>query len=81
MRSETAPFWSSFLVYTGIMLIVVAIVWLAMGKVKVKRDRFVVRAEDPGSFWLWVGGFGVTGLVFLVVGVPHFGPGGLSRGT
>lgn len=76
MRSETAPFWSSFLVYSSIMMLVVAIIWMAMGKVKLRRDKFVVREENPQTFWAIIGACLAYAAIGLALGVPHFGPGG-----
>ena len=76
MRSETAPFWSSFLVYTAIMMIVVAVIWMVVGKIKIRKDQYVVREENPQTFWMIIGGCFAYGLIALILGVPHFGPGG-----
>lgn len=76
MRSETAPFWSSFLVGAGIILLVSALIWLASGQVKLKRDSYVRREEEPEKFWAIVGGCIAVSIVALIIAVPHFGPGG-----
>ena len=76
MRSETAPFWSSFLVYTGIMMLIVAIIWIAMGKIKIRRDQWVVREENAQTYWTIVGASLAYAVIALIIGVPHFGPGG-----
>jgi NADH:ubiquinone oxidoreductase subunit 2 (subunit N) len=76
MRSETPPFWSGFLVGIGIMLLVLPFIWMATGKIKLKRDSYVVREESPETFWMIIGGCFVISLVALVIAVPHFHPGG-----
>lgn len=76
MRSETAPMWSTYLVALGIMLLAVAAIWIATGKVKLKRDSYVLREEKPETFWAIVGGCVVVSIVALAIAIPHFGPGG-----
>lgn len=76
MRSETAPMWSTMLVALGIMLPVCAILWLAQGQIKLKRDSYVRRDEEPEKFWAIIGGCFAVSLVALVIAIPHFGPGG-----
>ncbi|HST37018.1 MAG TPA: hypothetical protein VLK25_10375 [Allosphingosinicella sp.] len=76
MRSETAPFWSSFLVGMGLILLFSALIWLATGQIKLKRDSYVRRDEQPEKFWAIIGGCVAVSLVSLAIAIPHFGPGG-----
>jgi len=76
MRSETPPTWATFLIALGIMLLVVVMLWITTGKVKLKRDSYVMRDENPETFWAIIGGCVVVALASLVIAVPHFGPGG-----
>jgi len=76
MRSETAPMWSTFLVALGILLLFTAVLSIAKGSIKLKRDSYVTRAEKPGTFWAIIGGCVAVAIVSLVIAVPHFGPGG-----
>jgi hypothetical protein len=76
MRSETAPFWVGFVIGLGVIMLVVAVMALATGRVKLTRNTYVLRDEKPGSFWALVAGCIAIGIVALVVAIPHFGPGG-----
>jgi formate hydrogenlyase subunit 3/multisubunit Na+/H+ antiporter MnhD subunit len=76
MRSETAPFWVGFVIGMGVVLIAVAIMSLATGRVKMSRNTYVLREEKPETFWTIVGGCFVVGIVALAIAIPHFGPGG-----
>lgn len=76
MRSETAPLWSTFLVALGIMLLAFVLISLVSGKVKLKRDSYVLREEKPETFWAIIGGSVAVAIASLVIAVPHFGPGG-----
>lgn len=76
MRSETAPMWSTFLVALGIILLACAVIYIATGKIKLKRDSYVLRDETPQKFWAIIGGCIAIAIVSLVIAVPHFGPGG-----
>lgn len=76
MRSETAPMWSTFLVALGIILLACAVIYIATGKIKLKRDSYVTRDETPQKFWAIIGGCIAISVVALVIAVPHFGPGG-----
>ena len=76
MRSETAPFWVGFVIGFGVIMLVVAVMALATGRVKLTRNTYLLREEKPESFWALVVGCIVIGIVALVVAIPHFGPGG-----
>jgi uncharacterized membrane protein YidH (DUF202 family) len=76
MRSETPPMWATYLIALGIMLIAVAVIYLVTGKIKLKRDSYVVREEEPGKFWAIIGGCFAVALIVLAIATPHFGPGG-----
>jgi uncharacterized membrane protein YidH (DUF202 family) len=76
MRSETAPLWVGFVIGLGVVMIAVAVMALATGRVKLTRDTYVLRDEKPETFWALVAGCIVIGIVALAVAIPHFGPGG-----
>jgi len=68
--------WSTFLVALGIILLFTALLYIATGKIKLKRDSYVTRAETPQKFWAIIGGCVAISAVALIIAVPHFGPGG-----
>lgn len=68
--------WTAFLVALGILLLFTAVLSIAKGSIKLKRDSYVTRDETPQKFWAIIGGCVAVAIASLVIAVPHFGPGG-----